>query len=695
MRCLKRETLLGREGNLSDNRLAIDVGGTFVDFVYFDEASNEIIIEKVPSSGQLEERFFEGIDLLKLSLSDLQMIIHGSTLVINTIVQEKGARIGLITTQGFRDVLELGRGNRLEIYNLLYKPPPPLVPRYLRYEVPERMNWKGEVLEPLDEERARQQVIQLKEKGVEGIAICFLHAYVNPAHELRMAEIAIEVFPEAYVGISSNITREWREFERTSTTVLNVYTMPKMGAYLSELNHGLRGRDYRGSFNIMQSSGGMTSSTAAQERPIRSLESGPAGGVIGATAIGAKLDHANLVSADVGGTTFDVSLIIQGRPLKKSETQVNGRPVLQPTIDIVSIGAGGGSIAWLDEEGGLRIGPKSAEADPGPACYGLGGEEPTVTDAQVVLGYLDPNYYLGQRMVLDRSAAEMAVQSKVADPLGISLIEAALGIVHLTIMNMTNAIRNITIERGHDPREFSLFCYGGGGGLFAGALLRELEMAQAIIPLNPATFSAWGLLNSDFREDLTRTSIVPLSNLTTDELKRRLATLESEARDRLKVNGISASEIVIEHYAELRYLGQEHTVRVPIQEDDLAASELSSLIGRFHDSHERAYAHSLPAKPVELVSLRLSAIGMTQKPKVGEHSPMNKGPGQALKASRKVYIAGDANPVDCPVYDREKLVLGERVRGPAIVEEWTSTALIPPGQQLEVDRYGNLILSVD
>ncbi|MCH7588697.1 MAG: hydantoinase/oxoprolinase family protein [Chloroflexi bacterium] len=680
---------------MSDNRLAIDVGGTFIDFVHFDEAKNTVTIEKVLSSGKLEERFFEGIDLLKLNLSDLQMIIHGSTLVINTILQEKGAHIGLITTQGFRDVLELGRGNRLEIYNLFYKPPPPLVPRYLRCEVPERMNWKGEVLEPLDEESARQQVLQLRQHGVEGIAICFLHAYINPAHELRMAEIAAEVFPEAYIAISSNITREWREFERTSTTVLNVYTMPKMGAYLSALNHGLRERDYRGSFNIMQSSGGMTSSIAAQERPIRSLESGPAGGVIGASALGDKLGQANLVSADVGGTTFDVSLIIQGRPLKKSETLVDGRPVLQPTIDIMSIGAGGGSIAWLDEEGGLRIGPKSAEADPGPACYGLGGQEPTVTDAQLILGYLDPNYYLGQRMVLDRTAAELAVQSKVGDPLGMSLIEAAHGLVHLTVMNMTNAIRNITIERGHDPREFSLFCYGGGGGLFAGALMRELEMAQAIIPLNPATFSAWGLLNSDFREDLQLTSIVPLSDLTADELRRRLATLESEARDRLKVNAISSHKIVIEYYAELRYLGQEHTVRIPIQEDDLADTEMASMRARFHDAHERAYAHSLPTKPVELVSLHLSAIGMTQKPNVAELTTSDDGLRNALKASRNVYFTGEANPVDCPVYDREKLGSGDRIKGPAIIEEWTSTALVPPGQQLEVDRYGDLILSVD
>lgn len=679
---------------MAETRLAIDVGGTFVDFVHFDKNSGDVVIEKVPSLGGLEQRFFEGIDLLGVDLADLQMIIHGSTLVINTIVQEKGARIGLITTQGFRDVLELGRGNRAEIYNLFYKPPPPLIPRYLRYEVPERLNWKGEVLESLDEESARRQLLRLKEQEVEGIAICLLHAYVNPAHEQRMAEIAAEVVPDIHIGISSDICREWREFERTSTTVLNVYAKPRMAAYLSALDRGLGERSYGGSFNIMQSSGGMTSSVAAQEGPIRSLESGPAGGVIGATVIGNKLGQENLVSADVGGTTFDVALIIQGRPFEKSRTQVNGRPVLQPTIDIVSIGAGGGSIAWLDEEGGLRIGPKSAEADPGPACFGLGGEEPTVTDAQVILGYLDPNYYLGQRMILDRDAAEGAIRLKVADPLDMSIVEAAYGIVHLTNMNMTYATRNITIERGHDPREFGLVCFGGGGGLFAGALLRELEMTQAIIPVNPATFSAWGLLNSDFREDLAHTAVVPLADLPASELGRQLADLESEGRERLRKNGISTDTIAIERYAELRYLGQEHTVKVPIQEADLADGDLSSLRGRFHGLHEKAYAHALPKLPVELVSLRLSAIGLTEKPDVRELTPPDNAPGNALKASRKAYFATDEAPVDCPVYDRERFVPGERVMGPALVEEWTSTTLVLPGQQLEVDRYGNLILTV-
>lgn len=678
---------------LPGKRLAIDVGGTFVDFVQFDERSGELSVEKVPSSGQLESRFFEGIDLLKVDLADVDMIIHGSTLVINTVVQEKGARVGLVTTQGFRDVLELGRGNRAQIYNLFYTPPPPLVPRYLRHEVRERTNWKGEVIQPLDEEEACQVLRHLKEQGVEAVAVCFLHAYANPAHERRLAEIAAEILPDVYVSISSEVSREWREFERTSTTVLDVFTKPKMAAYLSALDSRLKESHFTGSFNVMQSSGGMTTSGAVQKTPIRSLESGPAGGVIGAAALGEQLGYPNLVSADVGGTTFDVALITDGRPLEKSETTVNGRPVLQPTIDIVSIGAGGGSIAWLDEEGGLRVGPKSAEADPGPASFGKGGEEPTVTDAQVILGYLDPDYYLGRRMVLDRAAAELAIHSRVAEPLSLSLIEAAYGIIHLANMNMTYAIRNITIERGHDPRDFSLICHGGGGGLFAAALLRELEVARAIIPVNPATFSAWGLLNSDFREDITRTAVVPLSDLTMEDLRGRLEGLASESRQRLVENGIVARATVIERFADLRYLGQEHTVRVRIQEEDLADPSLTALRGRFHAAHEKAYAHALPEQPVELVNLRLSAVGLTQKPEIRDRWGPSETASSARKGTRKTYFAGDKGPVDCPVYARDALPPGSQLAGPAIIEEWTSTALALPRQRVEVDRYGNIILT--
>ena len=674
---------------MNRQRLAIDVGGTFVDFVSLDEATGDVRIEKSPASGALEERFFEGIDNLALDLTELQMIIHGSTLVINTIVQEKGARIGLITTKGFRDVLELGRGNREEIYNLFYRPPKPLVERYLRLEVNERLDARGAVVTPLDEEEARRAIRQLKAEGVAGIAVIFLHAYINPAHEERMRDLIREEFPEAELSVSSEICREWREFERSSTTVLNVYTKPKLSTYLSAIQRELKRRRYGGRLNIMQSSGGITSLRAAQEGPIRTTVSGPAGGVIGVAALGRALDMNNLVAADVGGTTFDVALISEGRPLERAEHRINRRPVLQPTIDIVSIGAGGGSIAWLDDANGLKIGPQSVEAAPGPACFGLGGSRATVTDAQLLLGYLDPDYYLGERMRLSRDKAQRVIQEQVATPLGMDLLYASAGIVHLANMNMAYAIRNITIERGHDPREFSLVCYGGGGGLFAGFLLNELEAASAIVPLNPATFSAWGLLNADYREDFVRTYLRPFEDITAERLKLELAELEAELRGRFSEYGIAASQTVIRFQAAMRYHGQEHSVNVPILAEDFDV-ELKSLRRRLDALHEKAYALALPDSAAEIVNLQASILGITQKPVLKR---MNAQPSRdALKGGRKIAIRGYGADLDATVYDREKLPAGAEITGAAIIEEWTSTTLILPDQGATVDEFGNLII---
>ena len=674
---------------MSASRLAIDVGGTFVDFVALDEATGDIRIEKAPAAGSLEERFFEGIDSLELDLPSLAAIIHGSTLVINTIIQENGAHIGLITTRGFRDVLELGRGNREEIYNLFYRPPPPLIERYLRLEVSERLDARGRLVTPLAEDEARSAIRQLKSEGVDGIAIVFLHAYVNPAHEERMRDLVHEEFPEAAVTISSEISREWREFERTSTTVLNVYTKPRLARYLSSLEAELRRRDFGGRLSIMQSSGGITSLRAAQRGPVRATLSGPAGGVIGVAALGRQLGASNLVAADVGGTTFDVALVSDGQPLEKSEHRINGRPLMQPTIDIVSIGAGGGSIAWLDGARGLHIGPQSVEAEPGPACYGMGGQQATVTDAQLILGYLDPDYYLGERMRLDRAKAEAAVNEKVAIPLGMSLLDAAAGIVHLASVNMAYAIRNITIERGHDPRQFSLVCYGGGGGLFAGFLLNELDAAAAIIPLFPATFSAWGLLNADYREDLTRTTLRRFDELTADELSRELAELESELRRRFAEHEIAAERTVTQFHAAMRYHGQEHTVKVPILASDLDG-DLSELRQRLDALHQRAYALSLPGSAAEIVSLQASMLGITRKPKLNRLPGARKS--DALKGRRSLSIRDYGSGLDAAVYARDGLHAGAEIRGPAIIEEWTSNTLVLPDQAARVDAYGNLII---
>ncbi|MCH8338051.1 MAG: hydantoinase/oxoprolinase family protein [Chloroflexi bacterium] len=677
------------------NRLAIDVGGTFIDFVLLDESTGGVTSEKELSLvHELSDRIFAGMERLEISPADLDMITHGSTVVINTILQERGGKIGLITTRGFRDVLELGRGSRPEVYNLLYKPPKPLVPRYLRTEVPERLNHQGSIVIPLDEKATRKVVERLKAREVDGIAVCFLHAYANPSHERRVREIIHEVYPEAQVSISSDITGEFREFERTSTVVLNTYVMPRMRAYVSDLEARLTDSGFRGALNMIQSTGGMVSYREAQEMPIRTLESGPAGGVIGALALGSQIGQPNLIASDVGGTSFDVALIQDGRPFEKSETYINKRPVLQPTIDIVSIGAGGGSIAWLDEAGGFRVGPRSAEADPGPACFGKGGTEPTVTDAHLLLGRINPKFFLGQRMKLDVTTAEQAVREKIAEPLGLSIQEAAYGITHLADTNMVNAIRQVTIERGHDPRDFSLLCYGGGGGLFAGSLATELEIQTAIIPTNPAVFSAWGILNSDYREDVVRTNVIPLSEISVDRLLQMFEELAELGAGQLEKSGIPTAAVKYARVVDMRYEGQEHAVRVPVPSDaELKKEGMKALQERFDFLHEQAYAHASPGTPTELVNLRLTASVESKKPLMLEIESGSGDGSSALKATRKVYFKNADGEVDCPIYDRGKLGAGDRFEGPAVIEEWNSTVVVNPGQQLHVDAYGNLMIS--
>ena len=680
---------------MSEKRLAIDIGGTFADFVLLDEDSGSVTLEKEPSPKErLTDHIFKGIGRLDVDLTDLDMVIHGSTVVINTILQEVGSRIGLITTKGFRDVLGLGRGNRPEVYNLLYKPPTPLIPRYLRLEVPERLDHKGNVITPLDEEATRRAIERLRAREVEGIAVCFLHAYANPEHERAVRRIVGEAYPEAHVSISSDITGEFREFERTSTVALNTYVMPSVAAYLAGLEERLSVGGFRGGLNIIQSTGGLTTSEEARRMPIRTLESGPAGGVIGAVALGEQLDEPNLIATDVGGTSFDVALILDGRPFEKSETYVNKRPVLQPTIDITSVGAGGGSIAWLDDSGGFRVGPLSAEADPGPVCFGKGGTEPTVTDAHLVLGRINPRNFLGRRMELDVAGAKAAIQAKIADPLGLSLEEGAHGITHLADTNMIHAIRRVTIERGHDPRDFTLLGYGGGGGLFAASLAREMEIGKTIIPVNPAVFSAWGILNSDFREDVVRTTVMPTAALSVEELLEMFGDLADVAADKLASSGLAAESARFVRALDMRYEGQEHTVKVPLPPaGDFEAGGMPLLQSLFDQLHERMYAHASPGTPTELVNLRLSAIVESGKPSILE-IPRGMGDGdEALKGDRRVYFRDERDAVPCPVYDRERLGAGDAFRGPAIVEEWNATAIVHPGQRLGVDDYGNLIIT--
>lgn len=677
----------------SSRRLAIDVGGTFIDFVSFDPGTNEVTIEKVPSSGELEDRVFEGIDRLGADLSEVDMIVHGSTIVLNTILQERGARVALVTTRGFRDVLELGRGNRRDIYDLFYTQPEPLVPRHHRFEITERLDHRGDVVTPLNEDEVAELVGAIEAQRPEAVAICFLHAYANPVHEQRLAELLRERLPGVLISASHEIVREFREYERTSTTVLNSYTQPRMSRYLGRLRSRLDERQYQGAFTVMQSSGGITTSQVASSAPIRTIQSGPAGGAIGASALGKQLGIDNLVAADVGGTTFDVALIANGTSLERTSTELGRRAVLQPTIDIASVGAGGGSIAYIDEEGGVQVGPRSAQAEPGPACFGLGGTEPTVTDAQLVLGYLDPLEYLGRRMQLDVGAARRALSSNVSEPLGLSVEQAAAGVVHLANMNMVHAIRQVTIERGHDPREFVLVCYGGGGGLFVSALLEELELKSAVVPRHPAAFSAWGLLSADYREDVSRTFVRPLAETSVPDLRDEFDALEEEARDWFRAQRVSAAGIEVHRSAELRYLGQEHAVSVTVTEADLSGTDLTELRERFDSVYSQAFSHSLPTHELEFVNLRLSVFGRIQKP-TPKAWPVAGTPDDAVVGHRPVIFGGETDAVECPIYDRGRLPAGSQVVGPAIIDEWNSTVLIRPGQSVVVDDFGNLRIEV-
>jgi N-methylhydantoinase A len=674
-------------------RVAVDVGGTFIDFVLLDEETGEIVIEKQPSTpARIVEEFMEGLGRLPLGIGVIERLFHGTTVAINTVLQEAGARVGLVTTAGFRDVLAIGRGNRPEIYNFLYRGPEPLVPRYLRREVTERLAADGSELVPLDLGGLAEEVDFLVRSGVEAVAICFLHAYANPSHERAAAEWIRASHPGLAVTASHEVAAEWREYERTSTTVLNAYVQPLFGGYVERLGARLAEAGYRRPLALMQSNGGVISAGRGAEQPIRTLQSGPAGGVIGAQWLARELRYENVICSDVGGTSYDVALIEGGEILERTQTTVARRPIVGPLIDIVSIGAGGGSIAWIDHRGALQVGPQSAGAYPGPACLRLGGVEPTVTDCHLVLGRLDPDNFLGSRMKLDVAAAELAIRERVAEPLMLGLAEAADGILAIAETNMTYAIRTITVERGLDPREFVFFAYGGGGGLFAASVAEELEIPTVVVPRAPANFSAWGILSSDYREDRAVTRVRSFGPESASDVRLTLGELAEQAFAELAAYGFSDAAIDILHRADFRFAGQEYTITVPLEPGWLMDDDalVSGLRERFVAMHIQLYGHGDPAAPIEVVACRVRAIGRVDRPRLTEWTVATA----ALpKAERSVHFRSFGGSVDTPIYERDTLARGQRIDGPAVVEEWTSTTLVPPGWGGTIDRLGNLVLS--
>lgn len=692
-------------------RLGVDIGGTFTDAILIDEHTGETWIKKVPSTPRDPSVGF--LDATVRLLSDaaipesaVSYIVHGTTVVTNAIIEGTGARTGFITTAGFRDIFEMQRQMRPALYDLMFDQPKPLVPRYLALEVPERLDATGAVLRPLDEQAVRTAARRLKGEGVESIAVCFLHGYLNGAHERRAAEIILDEFPDVVLSISSDIAPEIREYFRACTTAINATVRPVARRYLTSIQSRLRDRGLTAELLVMQSHGGVLTAAAAADKPVFLVESGPAAGVIAATHLCGLLGYADVISFDMGGTTAKMGLTERGVPTVTKEYEVgskassalgigrgSGYPITTPVIDLVEIGSGGGSIAWVDSGGVLRVGPRSAGAEPGPACYGRGGTEPTVTDAHLVLGRLDPAYFLGGEMELNVDAAMRAIEERCAQPLGISAVEAANGIIEIANAAMVNALRLISVQRGYDPRDFVLVAFGGGGPVHANRLAAELSMPLLLIPPSPGVFSAMGLLVTDLKHDFAVTRMRRTDNVDLAELRRIFDDLLSRGRDLLIREGISADDMEFSRQLDIRYVGQSHALSITLSSAELSGGVLQASIDRFHDEHRRVYGHSTPGESTELVNVRMTATGRIHKPQLRTLAAQPDDRPPAPRTRRQVYFSETAGFVDCPIYLRYGLGSGASLNGPAIVEEMDATTVISPGYRATVDVHGNLLIA--
>jgi N-methylhydantoinase A len=678
-------------------RIASDIGGTFTDLVRFDPGTGEMSTRKVSTTPRrFEQAVFAGLAKEDVDPRAIGFFVHGSTVVINALTERKGVSTGLITTEGFRDVLEIQRANRPDLYNMRYRKPEPFVPRRARLGVRERVTHRGEVVTPLDEDGVRRAVSRLRELGVEAVAICFLHAYANPDNERRALEIVRAEWPEVAATASHHVTREWREYERTSTVVLNAYVQPVAERYLGSLEQGLLARGCRGSRYVMHSSGGSATFRSARERPITMIESGPVAGVMGAAAVGRELGREDVISLDIGGTTAKCSLVEDGRLrltttyLLERTPRFAGYPLKVPVVDIVEIGAGGGSIARVDEAGALQVGPESAGAEPGPACYGRDGSLPTVTDANLVSGRMDPRFFLGGEMALDEAAAARALEP-IARHFETDVDEAALGVLRVANANLTNALGLVSVQRGHDPREFALVASGGAGPMHATALARELQIREVIVPPAPGVFSAWAMLASDLRFDLIQTELLSTDDADPAEVERIFADLERQAREHFSRERLERWRVDVQRHVEMRYAGQEHTVRVPAPARFAGRAGLDELAERFAQLHEQQYTFRLEERS-ELVNFGITAVGAVDKP---EPRPLEPGSGadSALRGERDMLLARGQR-VTVPIYDRPSLGAGDSLSGPALLAEPTSTTVLLPGDNATVHEYGSLMVDV-
>lgn len=626
---------------------------------------------------------------LRQRFEPIGTFIHGTTLGLNAILERRGTPTGIITNQGFRDVFEIARGDvpPSSMYDFTYRRPPGLVKRRHTAGVPGRLDHRGRVLEPLDEEAVVDAARGLVEAGCEAIAVCFLHAYANPEPEQRARELIAAALPGVAVSISSDVAREHREYERTSTTVLDAYVRPIFERYIGALEADLRDGGFAGSFLVTRSGGGAMSAAVARGAPLATVLSGPAGGIIGASHVGRLIGRRNVVSFDVGGTSVDACVIVDGQPTDVHEGRIEDLPLLVPIYDIRTLGAGGGSIAWLDD-GLLKVGPRSAGAEPGPIAYGRGGTEPTVTDAAIVLGHLHPDEFLGGALQVDGEAARRGLEERIAEPLGLDVVRAAASVLDVMVARTVGALRELTVERGMDPREFSLLAFGGAGPLIAPMLLRELELSEVVVPHAPAAFSAWGMLMADLELDLSQTALRVLDESTMATLPDAFAALEARAAEVLDEQEVPASARRFQRRLDIRYLGQEHALSVPLEPGD----DVAALRERFSALHLRRYGHRLDARQ-QVVTLRLRAIGDVPKPEIAPLAAARSPASDAIVDRRQAFDPATRELAEFAVYDRPLLAPGHALRGPAIVREGTCVLVVHGDQRVHVDDFGHLILT--
>ena len=673
-----------------DVRIAIDVGGTFTDVVKLTPATGEMRFEKVPTTPDAPTRgVMNGFSKAETNPADVAMFNHGTTLGLNSLLTRTGARIAVISTFGFRDVYLLGRTDRRAMYDITFTKPPALLARKDTFEVRERSYFDGRIAMPFDEDDARRVAKQIACGGYEAVAVAFLHSYANPSHELRMLEVLFEEAPDVEVTLSHQLSREYREYERTSTAVLDAYIKPIVRNYLTKLQDGLDHDGFTGQFLMSRSGGGAMTAEAASQQPVNLILSGPAGGVIGAAALSKLINSPNLITIDMGGTSLDASLILDNEPVMYQGAEFEGMPINTPSLYIHTIGAGGGSIAWTDEAGALQVGPQSAGARPGPAAYGRGGVQPTFTDAALVLGYMGTDSPLGGDITLNRENAT-ASMSVIAAELGLGATELARGIIRISTTKIVGAVRAITVELGRDPKDFALLSFGGGGGLVAIDVARELGIATVIVPPGQGAFSALGMLMADVQHDFARTSVVSLSDVDADFFLDAFSSMEEESAAVLTTEGFDSEKQRVHRTVDVRYAGQEHSATVPFP--DGTNDVIAAITKDFAVMHERLFGHVMD-DDIEITTVRLRAVGLVDKPELPLYQARASGEPTGY-GHRTIYAFADEGR-SYNLITRESLMAGDVIVGPAVISEHTATTVMHEGDRLAVGSYGELVITID